>query len=260
MQHYCASDDEEHFDPDALGVSYIFPVPVMCLNGIYKTCVDGASRLFPVEDKKKKKKKQKATEQAEEGQEEPADLLVDTIIGFLEKSTAYMRTVGNQAFALLVGSIKESTIDLIVAVSIFVTVPFIIFHLFNVDLLQQLERKDSSQLLEPEDDDEEMASADDDEDAEEEGEEEDESEDAEEEDDGEDSNDEEEDTELRRKIEEALRVNGIEPATGETDTEDEELMDDDQMMEIDKQLAAAFKSRTNEQTKGKSKPFAGIVS
>ena len=54
------------------------------------------------------------------------------------------------------------------------------------------------------------------------------------------------DLELRNKIEEALRVNGIEPATGETDGEDEESMDDDQMMAIDEQLAQVFRSRTNE--------------
>jgi DNA polymerase phi len=58
------------------------------------------------------------------------------------------------------------------------------------------------------------------------------------------------DLELRNKIEEALRVNGIEPATGETDSEDEELMDDDQMMAVDEQLAQVFRSRTNEK-KGK---------
>ena len=59
------------------------------------------------------------------------------------------------------------------------------------------------------------------------------------------------DPELRRKIEEALRVNGIEPATGETESEEEELMDDDQMMAIDEQLAQVFRARANEK-KGKS--------
>ena len=59
------------------------------------------------------------------------------------------------------------------------------------------------------------------------------------------------DLELRNKIEEALRVNGIEPATGETESEDEELMDDDQMMVIDEQLAQVFRSRTNEKKGGK---------
>ena len=69
---------------------------------------------------------------------------------------------------------------------------------------------------------------------------------------GDDSDDAEVDLELRNKIEEALRVNGIEPATGETDSEDEELMDDDQMMAIDEQLAQVFRSRTNERKGVKS--------
>lgn len=64
--------------------------------------------------------------------------------------------------------------------------------------------------------------------------------------------DEEADPELRRKIEEALRVNGIQPATGETDDEsEEEFMDDDQMMAIDEQLAAVFKARADERRLGK---------
>jgi len=65
---------------------------------------------------------------------------------------------------------------------------------------------------------------------------------------GEDSNEEEADPELRNKIEEALRVNGIEPATGETDSE-EEFLDDEQMMAIDEQLAGVFRSQTNEKKK-----------
>ena len=78
-------------------------------------------------------------------------------------------------------------------------------------------------------------------------------------DDSSDSGDEEEaDPELRRKIEEALRVNGIEPATGETDSEEEELMDDDQMMAIDEQLAQAFRSRANEK-KGKSHSLSNTI-
>jgi DNA polymerase phi len=52
-----------------------------------------------------------------EPEPDPIDVLVDTIIGFLERSTAYMRTFGNQAFALLSGSVKDSTIDLILAVN-----------------------------------------------------------------------------------------------------------------------------------------------
>ena len=48
---------------------------------------------------------------------DPVDVLVDNVIGFLEEATAYMRTVANQVFSLLSGSVKESTVDLIVAVS-----------------------------------------------------------------------------------------------------------------------------------------------
>lgn len=79
----------------------------------------------------------------------------------------------------------------------------------------------------------------------------DEDEESQDDDSGVDSDGAEVDLDLRNKIEEALRVNGIEPATGETDSEDEELMDDDQMMVIDEQLAQVFRSRTNEKKGGK---------
>jgi DNA polymerase phi len=49
------------------------------------------------------------------------DVLVDTIIGFLEKSTPYMRAVSNEAFSLLSGSVQDTTIDLILAVSLHLT-------------------------------------------------------------------------------------------------------------------------------------------
>lgn len=72
---------------------------------------------------------------------------------------------------------------------------------------------------------------------------------------GDDDEDEEIDVELRKKIEEALRVNGIKPATeddNEDEEEDEELMDDDQMMAIDAQLAKVFQARASEKKGGKS--------
>jgi hypothetical protein len=46
----------------------------------------------------------------------PIDILVDVIIEYLEKSTAYMRAVGNQAFSLLSGVVQESTVEFILAV------------------------------------------------------------------------------------------------------------------------------------------------
>lgn len=67
----------------------------------------------------KQKKDRKTKKLSEEVTEEPVDILVDTVIGFLEISTAYIRTVATQAFSLLSGSIKDTTIDLILAVSRF---------------------------------------------------------------------------------------------------------------------------------------------
>lgn len=195
------------------------------------------------------KSKKLVTEVASVGPaEEPVDVLVDTIIGFLEKSTSYMRTVGNQVFSLLTGSMKEGTIDLILTVSI-----SSVCRQYQLSYYpQQLERRDPSELLA--EDDEAM---DEDEDAEGDGDDDDDNDkDSSSESDDDDldngSNAEEADLELRKKIEEALRVNGIEPATGETDSEEEELMDDDQMMAIDEQLAQVFKSRTEERKSGKS--------
>lgn len=72
--------------------------------------------MLLTETKKKSKKVDPEAVSAEPA-EEPVDVLVDTIIGFLEKSTSYMRTVGNQVFSLLTSSMKEGTIDLILTVS-----------------------------------------------------------------------------------------------------------------------------------------------
>lgn len=110
--------------------------------------------------------------------------------------------------------------------------------------IQQLERRDPTQ--ENEDDDEEMGddevASENESDSESEG-----GDDVEEE-------DEEPDLELRSKIEEALRASGIEPAdnSGDDDSE-EELMDDDQMLAIDEQLANIFRSRASEKKGGKGK-------
>lgn len=75
--------------------------------------------MFPEGKKSKKSRKSATVDAGDSAEPEPVDVFVDTIIGFLEKSTAYMRTVGNQVFALLSGVVQESTIDLIVTVSFF---------------------------------------------------------------------------------------------------------------------------------------------
>ena len=70
--------------------------------------------MFPAETKKSKKSRKSAGADADAP--EPVDVLVDTVIGFLEQATAYMRAVANQVFSLLTGVVRESTIDLILAV------------------------------------------------------------------------------------------------------------------------------------------------
>lgn len=73
--------------------------------------------MFPAADGKKSKKSRKSAGAVDAAEApEPVDVLVDTVIGFLEKATAYMRAVANQVFTLLAGSVGESTIDLILAV------------------------------------------------------------------------------------------------------------------------------------------------
>lgn len=78
--------------------------------------------MFPEKPsgKEKKKKRQSLSNESpigEAGEEpEPVDVLVDNVIGFLEEATAYMRAVANQVFTSLAGSVKESTIDLILTV------------------------------------------------------------------------------------------------------------------------------------------------
>ncbi|KAI0747681.1 DNA polymerase phi-domain-containing protein [Daedaleopsis nitida] len=219
LHAYCAGDEDEDGDADAEPL---------------ENCLDGASRLFPAEPPKKGKKGRMPTGEEKE-LPAPVDVLVDAAIGFLEKGTAYLRAAANQVFALLSGSVQASTIDLV---------------------LSQLERREPDELVADEEGDVEMggsgdsgADEDDGDDADsasssvEEGEDEDEDEDE----------DEEEDLELRRKIEEALRVNGIAAATGDSDEDssDEEFMDDEQMLAIDKQLAAAFRARAAEKGNGK---------
>ncbi|KAH9923929.1 DNA polymerase phi-domain-containing protein [Epithele typhae] len=219
LHAYCA--DEDDADPDAL-----------------ESCIDGASRMFPdapATSKKPKKGRTPAQDGAEDdGEPAPVDVLTDAVIGFLEKGTAYLRAAANQAFALLSGSATASTIDLVLA---------------------QLERRDPAELMaDEEDEDVEMEGAgEDDEDAEDAEEDEDSSDSNGEDEEEEEDEDEEADLELRKKIEEALRVNGIAAATGDSDEEEseEELMDDEQMLALDVQLAAAFKARAAEKRDGK---------
>jgi DNA polymerase phi len=78
-----------------------------------QTSIDAISRMFA---SSKSKKVKKSVDTTDETLPKPVDIVVDTIIGFLEKSTAYMRTVGNQVFSLITDSVQESTVDLLSSV------------------------------------------------------------------------------------------------------------------------------------------------
>jgi len=54
----------------------------------------------------------------EEDEVTPIAAIVDTIIGYLEKSTVYLRAVANQVFNLVTGLVDGTTVELILAVSV----------------------------------------------------------------------------------------------------------------------------------------------
>ncbi|KAK0459585.1 DNA polymerase phi-domain-containing protein [Desarmillaria tabescens] len=168
-----------------------------------ESCIDFVERLFPRNKTGKKSKKKAAkVDGDDEDAPEPIDGLIDIIIGLLEKPSGYLRIIANHAFASLTDLVKESTVDLI---------------------LTQLESRD----LNAEDSEDATTLTCEEQSADEASE---------------DDAEEEVDDELRSKILEALKMNGVEPVTGDTD-DDEMLMDDDQMLALDGQLAEVFKSR-----------------
>jgi hypothetical protein len=72
-----------------------------------ESCLDATEKLFNLSKKSKT---------AEEDEHSAIDLLIDVIIGILEKSSAFGKSVAVQAFGLLSGSVENSTIDLILLV------------------------------------------------------------------------------------------------------------------------------------------------
>ncbi|EGO20980.1 hypothetical protein SERLADRAFT_452123 [Serpula lacrymans var. lacrymans S7.9] len=211
IQQYCADEDAVEME-------------------VLESCIEATNQMFLVNKKGKKSRKSVDNKDGEQTPD-PIDVFVDTIIGFLERPSTYMRTTANQSFSLLTGAVQESTIELIV---------------------RQLERRDPAELATDGDSDEEEEVEDNLDDENDES------------DDGvtsageesEDLDDAEDALQVRAKIEEALRANGIEAATGDSDADtDEDLMDDDQMMAIDEHLAEVFRSRSNEKA---SKDYSGV--
>ncbi|KAI6150287.1 DNA polymerase phi-domain-containing protein [Pisolithus tinctorius] len=188
--------------------------------GNLEACLSAASRMFTA--KKSSKKKGKQSELPAEDEPEPIDVLVDLFIGYLENASAYTRSVANEAFSCVTGAVQESTIDLI---------------------LTQLERRNPAELAEVEI--EEMNADSDEED-------EDSSEASDDDESQSEASDDEDAQETRKKIVDLLKASGMasiedDESDEKSDEESEELMDDEQMMAIDEQLAKIFRSRKDEQ-------------
>lgn len=70
--------------------------------------------LRPTKSKKSKKKEEPGENSDEDAQ--PIDLLVDDLIGYLEKSSAFMRVVANRVFKAICGEVEGSTVHLLLMV------------------------------------------------------------------------------------------------------------------------------------------------
>ena len=78
-------------------------------------CVETVDKVFSPPNKQSKKKEKLEGKNDEDTK--PIDLLVDDLIGYLEKSSAFMRVVANRVFAAVCGEVKGSTVHLLLTVS-----------------------------------------------------------------------------------------------------------------------------------------------
>jgi DNA polymerase phi len=117
LQRYCAVDEGEA--DESLQVRHHLPRMNICTQPL-QAATDATSRMFSAKVTKKSKKVRQAVEiDPDVDTLPPLDVLIDVIIGFLDESTAYMRTVANQAFAQLGGVIeRRETLGLILTVRI----------------------------------------------------------------------------------------------------------------------------------------------
>lgn len=107
MDVYFSEDEEQAAEslevcPHSHHIALLLNLPV-------QTCVNASSELILTEDSKKSKK--------DEDEAIPIDVLTDEIIGLLEQSSHYWRTIGNRTFEMLSSLVQETTINLIISVS-----------------------------------------------------------------------------------------------------------------------------------------------
>lgn len=82
-----------------------------------QTCIAAAATMFSTQNKSKNRRKSHTISQPNSDSPKPIDVLVDVLIGFLEKSTSFLRAMANKTFLCIASAATETTIDLIVAVS-----------------------------------------------------------------------------------------------------------------------------------------------
>ena len=83
-------------------------------------CVETVDKVFLQPTKKSKKSKKIEKIELKSGEDtKPVDLLVDDLIGYLEKSSAFMRMVANRVFEAVSGELEGSTVRLLLTVSTF---------------------------------------------------------------------------------------------------------------------------------------------
>ena len=83
-------------------------------------CVETVDKVFLLPTKKGKKSKKIEKIEPKSGEDtKPVDLLVDDLIGYLEKSSAFMRMIANRVFEAVSGELEESTVRLLLTVSTF---------------------------------------------------------------------------------------------------------------------------------------------
>lgn len=158
--------------------------------------------------KKTQKKKAKKTEEEEE-QLDPIDVIVDILISFLTNESPVLKNLAEQVFEIFSHKLTKQSLEML------------------LNILASGENKQDDELFgddedeDSEDDDVEMIDIDD-------------IDDAESEDDEGDV-----DEELRQKIEEAMKAQGI----NAVDDESDEDLDDDAMAAFDEKLAEVFKQK-----------------
>ncbi|KAF8321570.1 hypothetical protein DL93DRAFT_2051556 [Clavulina sp. PMI_390] len=198
-----------------------------------ESAIDSIQKLFPSSKKKKRKSISTSETSAMDVDEQdaaPIDEIVDILIGLLESSTSFSRSVATFALGHLTTEILPSTME------------FILKQLDGKNLDDHSDSDDD----EDEEDDEEDVDDDllgdvevlDDSDESSDDEEDSDSEASTDEVDDEDAGDIEADDELRQKIAAALNMD---PDADDKDGEDEEMLDDDAMLKMDEQLAAVFR-------------------